>query len=84
MTINQFKNLLAFLVLMRAVDVYDLPAPDYIVEKFARYGVVGALRDDDSWQVGLHAVARAKFHTYIAQWSLHLEEMEKANERADT
>lgn len=81
MTTNQFRNLLAFLVMTRA-EPFDLPAPGYIVEKFARYGTPPTLRDDDNWEAGLHPVYQAKVRAYLDHWSLHIEEMEKADEQA--
>lgn len=77
MTTNQFRNLLAFLCTLSATDVTRLSAPDYLIEKFARYAGVGTLRDDDSWMVGLHPINRAKFDTYVEHWKLHIEGIEQ-------
>lgn len=81
MSPNQFRNLLAFLIMMRA-EPFDLPAPSYIVEKFARYGTPSTLRDDDNWEAGLHPVYRAKVQAYLDHWSLHINEMEAQSEQA--
>lgn len=72
MSPNQFKNLLAFLVVMTNEDATLLSklSPDYIVEKFARYAGVGTLRDDDGWQWGLHPTLRRYFDDYVEAWKV--------------
>ena len=71
-TPNQFKNLLAFAVLIsdESPGVLNV-APRYILEKWWRYiGTehVGSLPDTDRWQTGMHPTLRVLFDAYCAKW----------------
>lgn len=73
MTLNQFKNLLAFLCLAGGEDpsVFLDKAPPFLIEKYSRYATVATLRDDDAWRWGLHPILRrAAFDPYCAKWGL--------------
>lgn len=76
MTRNQFKNLLAFVIILgNHPSIGDLSAPDYMIEKFARF--LGSTADEvisdhANWQGGLDYRNRAVFREYVEQWGDHI------------
>lgn len=69
---NQLKNLVCFLCVAGNEEsaAFLDKAPDYLVEKFSRYGNATSLRDDDSWRWGLHPTLRPFFNAYCKKWNL--------------
>ena len=74
MTQNEFKNLVAFILLMeyRKEGVIG-KAPSYIIEKFYRY----VNRDNDEYKWGLDMINKSKLEKYLKKWGEHIERMEE-------
>ena len=73
MTKNQFLNLLTFMIIMTNEDspqIMGRISPDYMIEKFSRYGNPSALRDDDGWNWGMHPSLRVIFDHYCTHWKV--------------
>lgn len=72
MTRNQFKNLVAFVIITgNHPKPHDIPAPDYLVEKFDRFlgsTVNEVASDHGNWLGGLDEENRATFRAYIERW----------------
>jgi hypothetical protein len=69
---DQFKNLLAFLVLMANDRILD-KSPDYIAEKFGRYVVPRTdpgydVRHEEAWPWGLDSANTTVFNKYLTRW----------------
>lgn len=73
MTINQFKNLLAFCILMGGGRVIT-KSPDYILEKYGRYvGHGDEIGKDGFYRWGLDHVNQGTFLGYLDLWKTHIE-----------
>ena len=85
MTLDQFKNLLAFLCLATNEHGGAImgKSPDYLLEKFGMYATLSGLRDDDTWAHGrLHPMLRGSvFNAYLAHWADALQAMFPDDER---
>lgn len=67
----EFKNLLAFMVLMSGTEILH-KAPSYLIEKFRQYtGVSLAMVDGKGSQAGwLDAGNMAIYNSYLARWGV--------------
>ena len=76
MTQNEFKNLVAFIILMeyRKEGVMG-KSPSYIIEKFHRY--VNRNGDDYNW--GLDMINAGKLEKYLKKWGEHIERIPNEN-----
>ena len=76
-TETEFRNLLAFLVLMQGGDGLMKKSPEYILEKFHRY--VG--QDLPEWKWGMDVYNIRTFKAYVFMWTKHLNFNDKQNDQ---
>ena len=66
MEILQFKNLIAFLVLMENNEGVLDKSPDYVIEKYERFLHNGYTDETEIW--GLDSSNTEKFKEYFKKW----------------
>lgn len=76
---NQFRNLIAFCVLMESGEGIRDKSPDYVMEKFERY--VG--KESSEWQWGLDFLNQNKLAQYLKDWDKNIK-MKYENQRTKT
>jgi len=73
MTETQFKNLLAFCVLMAGDSIFS-KSPKYIIEKASRYLDLKSIKFENEFDWGLHpTLKRECFETYCVEWQSHIK-----------
>lgn len=77
---NQFKNLLAFLILMGNEQILGR-SPDYILEKLSRYAGEVNTPDTDEWRWGLDSNNQRLFDDYLTLWVNRQEDSHVAGSR---
>ena len=76
MTEIQFKNLLAFAMLMSGGNILS-KSPGYIIEKASRYISLKAIISRNEFDWGLHPVLKLAFDAYCEEWRGHIKALNK-------
>lgn len=75
MTQNEFKNLVAFIILMEYGKGISEKSPGYIVEKFYRY----VNKDSDDFNWGLDMINAGKLEKYLKKWGENIKRISNEN-----
>lgn len=62
---DEFKNLIAFCILMQNGEGIITKSPDYVLEKYERYLETS---EKEAWKWGLHPVSQRLLNEYIGKW----------------